>query len=249
MNQLRFMSILAYAGVAVSLISCGGQHQEKNATDTTVIVDSTVVVKTETPTTSTIITTPQQMMVVRHRVANFSKWLPSYDEHDSMRQANQIHSYVIGRALQDSNIVVVAVKVDDMEKARAFSKDAGLKKAMQKGGVTGAPSFSFVTMTYQDTVTIASDVRSWTTFTVKDWSAWEKAFTEGQQERLDNGLAVRAYGHDADNDKKVVLVVAVTDSTKAVAYWKSDMLKQRRTASGVIDEPQRFIFRVVKRYK
>lgn len=249
MNQLRFMSILAYAGVAVSLISCGGQHQEKNATDTTVIVDSTVVVKTETPATSTVITTPQQMMVVRHKVASFSKWLPSYEEHDSMRQANQIHSYVIGRGLQDSNIVVVAVKVDDMEKAKAFSKDAGLKKAMQKGGVTGAPLFSFVTMTYQDTVTIASDVRAWTTFTVKDWTAWEKAFMEGQQERLDNGLAVRVYGHDADNDKKVVLVVAVTDSAKATAYWKSDMLKQRRTASGVVDEPQRFIFRVVKRYK
>jgi hypothetical protein len=242
------MSILAYASVAVSLISCGGQHQEKNATDTTVIVDSTVVVKTETPTTSTIVTTPQQMMVVRHKVANFSKWLPSYEEHDSMRQANQLHSYVIGRGLQDSNIVVVAVKVDDMEKAKAFSKDAGLKKAMQKGGVTGAPSFAFVTMTYQDTVTIASDVRAWTTFTVKDWAAWEKAFMEGQQERLDNGLAVRVYGHDADNDKKVVLVVAVTDSAKAHAYWKSDMLKQRRIASGVVDEPQRFIFRVVKRY-
>lgn len=248
MNQLRFMSILAYAGVAVSLISCGGQHQEKNATDTTVIVDSTVVVKTETPAASTVITTPRQMMVVRHKVANFSKWLPSYDEHDSMRQANQIHSYVIGRGQQDSNIVVVAVKVDDMEKAKAFSKDPGLKKAMQKGGVTGAPSFAFVTMTYQDTVTIASDVRSWTTFTVKDWSAWESAFTEGQKERLDNGLTVRAYGHDADNDKKVVLVVAVTDSAKAHAYWKSDMLKQRRIASGVVDEPQRFIFRVVKRY-
>ena len=249
MNQLRFMSIIVYAGVAVFLTSCGGQHTDKNATDTTIIVDSTVTVRTETTSASSVMTTPQQMFVVRHKVANFSKWLPSYEEHDSMRRANQLHSYVIGRGVQDSNIVVVAVKVDDMEKAKAFSKDAGLKKAMQKGGVVGTPMFAFVTMTYQDTASIASDVRSWTTFTVKDWDAWQKAFADGQQERLDNGLIVRAYGHDADNDKKVVLVVAVTDSAKATAYWKSDMLKQRRMASGVVDEPQRFIFRVVKRYK
>ena len=39
----------------------------------------------------------------------------------------------------DSNMVMVALKADDMAKAKAFAKDPSLKKAMQKGGVTGAP--------------------------------------------------------------------------------------------------------------
>jgi hypothetical protein len=83
---------------------------------------------------------------------------------------------------------------------------------------------------------------------VKDWDAWQKAFEEGKQERLDNGIMVRAYGHDADNNKKVVLVTAIMDSTKAFAYYKSDALKKRRAASGVIGEPQRFIYKVVQLY-
>jgi hypothetical protein len=38
------------------------------------------------------------------------------------------------------------------------------------------------------------------------------------------------------------------DSTKAFAYYKSDALKKRRAASGVIGEPQRFIYKVVQLY-
>jgi hypothetical protein len=145
-------------------------------------------------------------------------------------------------------MVLVSLKVDDIAKAKAFAKDPGLKKAMQKGGVTGMPSFAFLTMTFQDTAQVASDIRSRTSFMVKDWAAWQKAFEEGKQERLDNGIALRAFGHDADNDKKVMLVTVVLDTAKAFAYFKSDMLKKRRAASGVIGEPDRFLYRVVQRY-
>ena len=75
-----------------------------------------------------------------------------------------------------------------------------------------------------------------------------KAFEDAKQERLDNGIAVRAYGHNSDNDKKVVLVTAIMDTAKAFAYYKSDMLKKRRAESGVIGEPERFLYRVVQRY-
>ncbi len=127
-------------------------------------------------------------MVVNHKVSNFAKWKDAYDAHDSARLANGIHSYVIGRGVQDSNMVLVAVKVDDMAKAKAFAKDPSLKKAMQKGGVTGAPAISFFTTTWQDTAVISSSIRSRTMFTVKDWDAWQKSFEEGKQERIDNGI-------------------------------------------------------------
>ena len=121
-------------------------------------------------------------------MADFAKWKMSYDEHDSMRLANGVHSYVIGRGVQDSNMVLVVVKADDIAKAKAFAKDPSLKKAMQKGGVTGAPTISFVTATWQDTANIGAVPRSMTSFTVKDWDAWQKSFDEGKQERIDNGI-------------------------------------------------------------
>ncbi|SHN38676.1 hypothetical protein [Chitinophaga sp. CF418] len=246
MKQLRFSCVLVYATMIGLLTACGGGGREKTNTDSTAM-DTTPPAEVA-PVTSTIVTTPQSMMVAKHKVANFDKWLTSYEGHDSMRMANGIHSYVIGRGLQDPDMVLVAVKVDDMDKAKAFSKDASLKEAMKKGGVMGAPTFNFVTMVFQDTAMSSTDLRSSTMFTVKDWDTWQKAFEEGKQNRMDNGIAVRAYGHDVDDNHKVVVVTALTDTAKAYAYWKSDMLKKRMADAGVVGEPQRFQFRVVKRY-
>jgi hypothetical protein len=245
MKHSKVAGLVLYAAVPFFFASCGGSGTENKSGADSTTADTTAVAAAPKNTT---ITTPQSMMVATHKVSNYGKWKASYDAHDSFRLANGIHSYVIGRGEKDSNMILVAVKTDDMAKAKAFSKDPNLKQAMQKGGVTGTPSFSFVTITFQDTVEIGSNLRSRTTFTVKDWDAWQKAFQEGDQERKENGITVRAYGHDVDDDKKVVLVTAIMDTAKAYAYWKSDMLKQRRAASGVIGEPERFVYRVVQRY-
>ena len=242
----RFLPV-SFLTVVLFLSSCNGS--EEKSTDKTSTDSTTAPATTEAiAPSSTIVTTPQGIMMAKHKVANFAKWKVSYDAHDSMRLANGIHSYVIGRNLSDSNLVMVAVKVDDMAKAKAFAANPSLKEAMQKGGVLGKPSFAFLTATFQDTVTVNSTIRSLTTFTVKDWDTWQKSFTEGKQQRIDNGVTDRVYGHDPDNDKKVMVVTAIIDSAKASAYWKSDTLKKRRAAAGVIGEPDRFVFRIVQRY-
>lgn len=239
----------AIAGVLFVLSSCGGASDktgtEKSASDTAATASSTVT--TVTPV-STIVTTSQSMFLVKHKVTSFAKWLTSYEAHDSMRLANGLHNYVIGRGMADSNTIMVAVKADDMAKAKAFAANANLKEAMQKGGVTGKPVFYFFTTVFQDTATISSAMRAFATFPVKDWAAWEKGFKEGQQERIENGITDRVYGHDADDDHKVMLVTAILDSAKAFTYVNSDKNKKRRSDAGVIGEPERFAFRIVKRY-
>jgi hypothetical protein len=247
MNKIRFHAIF-YVSFILALASCGSNQSNESTESTT--ADSTAASTNNESVTapSTIVNTPENMIVVTHKVANFSKWKASYDEHDSIRLAFGVHSYVIGRSIEDTNMVMVALKVDDMEKAKAFSKDPSLKKAMQKGGVVGAPTVQFTTMVYQDTAKIDTRVRSRTTFTVKDFDAWRKTFESHKQTRIDNGLTDRAFGHDANDDHKVTLVVAVNDTAKARAFWKSDLLKQQRAESGVTSQPQRFVYTVVQRY-
>ena len=245
----KFLPLSFFTAVLFFLSSCNGSEDKTNTETTSSDSATTTTAATaESATPSTITTTPQGIMLAKFKMANFEKWKASYDARDSVRLAAGLHNYVIGRGVEDSNMVLVAVKADDMAKAKAFATDAKLKEAMQKGGVTGKPSFAYLNATFQDTVIINSALRSLTTFAVKDWDAWQKAFTEGKQERIDNGITDRVYGHDADNDKKVMLVVALMDTAKASAYWKSDMLKTRRAASGVIGVPDRFVFRIVQRY-
>ena len=245
----KFFRISVFAA-SIFIGACNGS-ETKTVTETDKMKSDSAmpaVSNEPAPTPSTIITTPLGMMIAKHRVTNFEKWKASYDAHDSLRLANGMHTYVIGRGAADPNMVLVSVTVDDMAKAKAFAKDPSLKLAMQKGGVTGTPMIDFFTVMFRDTGAIRTTLRSETVITVKDWTAWQTAFETGKQERMDNGIMIRAYGHDADNNNKVRIVAAITDSAKAMAYWKSDMLKAKMAASGVIGEPKRFLFNVVQRY-
>lgn len=249
MKRSKLAGLLLFAATLFFLISCGGDgSKETSGADTSSTSGSDTTTPAAILPANTIVTTPQNMVIVTHKVADFAKWKVAYDGHDSARLASGLHNYVLGRGVQDSNMVLVVLKADDIAKAKAFGKDPGLKKAMQKGGVTGAPSITYVTATWQDTANIGAVPRSMTTFAIKDWDAWVKNFEDGKQERIDNGLTVRVIGHDADDDKKVALVTAIMDTAKASAYWKSDALKKRREAGGVLTEPKRFIFTIAQRY-
>ena len=245
MKLSSFSHSLFYVGSLLLLSSCGSGSNEKTAaTDSTASADTAA----KTQAVNTVITTPQNVEVVTHKVADFAKWLTAYEGHDSARLAMGLHNYVIGRGLEDSNMVTVVLRVDDTAKAKAFAKDPGLKAAMKKGGVLGAPTMTLVTETWQDTAKIEIALRSRATYMVKDWDAWVKGFESGKQERLDNGIVDRALGHDLNDNKKVFIVTVLSDTAKAFAYYKSDALKKRRMASGAIGEPVRFIYRLVKHY-
>jgi len=245
MKLARFSNSLFYVGVVLLLAACGSGGNEKTAAaDSTASADSAA----KAQVVNTIITTPQNVEVVTHKVADFAKWLGAYESHDSARLANGLHNYVIGRGLEDSNMVTVVLRVDDTAKAIAFGKDPGLKAAMKKGGVLGVPMINLLTETWQDTAKIELTLRSRATYTVKDWDAWLKGFEDGKQERMDNGIMDRVIGHDLDDTKKVYVVTVLSDTAKAFAYYKSDALKKRILASGVIGEPVRYLYRIVKHY-
>ena len=245
MKLSRLSNALFYVGIVILQTSCGSGGNEKTAgADSTATADSAA----KAQAVNTIVTSPQNMVVVHHKVADYAKWLASYEAHDSARLAAGLHNYVLGRGLEDSNMVMVVLKADDTAKAKAFAKDPGLKAAMKKGGILGVPMISFVTETWQDTGKTDITLRGRSSLTVKDWDVFLKGFQEGKQERMDNGLIDRVVGHDLDDNKKVTLVAAISDSAKAFAYYKSDALKKRREAGGVIGEPVRFFYRIVKHY-
>lgn len=230
-----------------SFAACNNSSQSTTESSGDSTASTTSTTASSTPA-STIVTTPQNILVVMHKVSNYSKWKPLYDGHDTARIAAGLHNYVIGRGLQDSNMVLVAMKADDTTKAKAFGKDPGLKQAMQKGGVVGTPTIALVTIVYQDTAQVSTALRVSSMLTVKDWDTWLKSFSDGEQDRKDNGIVVRAYGHDASDNHKVSIVSALIDSAKAMAYYKSDAIKKRMASGGVVGQPTRFFYRVVQRY-
>ena len=240
MKKVQISCFSLFAAVMMFLSSCSEGDKKGAETDTTATVTPEPV--------NTIVTTPENMVLVMHKVADFNKWLVLYESHDSVRLANGLHNYVIGRGLTDTNTVLVAMKADDFARAKAFTQSGELKNAMKRGGVTSAPESHFVLVEWQDTVNVGNIPRVLTSFTLKDKDVWRKVFDEGQQERTENGLVLRNVGRDADNANQIKLVTAITDTAKAFAYYKSDAMKKRITDGGILGEPKRFIFTIVKRY-
>jgi hypothetical protein len=119
---------------------------------------------------------------------------------------------------------------------------------MQKGGVLGAPTIALTTAVYQDTSEISTTLRASSMLTVKDWDLFVKNLKDGEQERKDNGIVIRVYGHDASDNHKVRIVSALIDSAKAMAYYKSDAIKKRMVDGGVVGQPSRFFYHIVQRY-
>jgi hypothetical protein len=243
MNTLKFYGSLVCTASTIFLFSC---NNADNTTSETTSTDS--VATTADVPVNTIVTTPENIMSVRHKVADYNKWIAGFESADSMKLANGLHNYVIGRSVDDSSVLLVATKADDIAKAKAFGNSAELKTAMKEHGVMGKPVMNFMTTAYQDTAQINTDIRAMTMVTVKDWDDWKTSFEGRRQDRIDAGLIDRVYGYDPDDNHKVIIVVAVTDTAKANAFWNSDKLKENMEKGGVVGKPERFVFRITKRY-
>ena len=246
MKQRNFLATaIVAAGMSLFLYSCNGSGEGEKTADVKPEAETPKAVEPPPPPVTKLF----NFLVVKHKVANFAKWMPAYEAHDSARLANGLNSYVIGRGIGgDSNTVLLAMKMADVDKAKAFSASPGLKAAMQKGGVIGMPTINFVETVMMDSTTNASTVRLIVTHKVKDWDAWKKEFDSHKQARVDAGLIDRVVGHEFGDPHMVTSAFAVSDMAKAKAFIASKDLKDKMAAAGVEGPPTMFFYNVVKKY-
>ncbi len=249
MKRLRFLATVSIAACMLFFISSCNSG-EKKADESTTAADSSTAVAVTTPAKTSepaAATKPPNVLVITHKVANYAKWKPMYDAHDSLRQAYGLHNYVVSRGLDDSNMVMVALHMDDAAKAKVFTELPNLKETMKKGGVLGAPTISYVDVQMVDT-SANSQIRLRMTHKVKDWDAWKKEFDSHKQVRMDAGLIDRSLGYSIGDNHKVSIVFAVSDIKKAKAFLSSKDLKDKMTAAGVEGPPTVFFYNVVQKY-
>ncbi len=83
-------------------------------------------------------------MLIRHKVSDFAKWKPVYDEHASARQNAGLRELHLLRNTENPNEVILLFSVEDPEKAKAFAASDDLRQAMQKAGVSDKPDVYFL---------------------------------------------------------------------------------------------------------
>jgi hypothetical protein len=244
MKQVRFLATTFAASMLIFLSSCGSDDDKKTEEKTT-----------ETAVEKVPETTPpaklSNVMIMQFKVANFAKWQSKYEskERDSIRRASGLTNYVVGRGLDDSNKVIVVLKMEDANKAKALTASQGMKDRMKEAGVTGTPAFNYLEVVMDDSSPIEQTNRLLMTEKVKDWDAWKKVFDENRQMRIDSGFIDRGIGHAIDDNHQVSIVFAITDMKKAKAFLQSKDLKDKMDKAGVEGKPVPFFYNIVKMYQ
>ena len=85
-----------------------------------------------------------QFMLIRHKVKDYAKWKPLFDEHGKARKASGSKGGYLLRSADDPNNLVILLQWDDLAKARQFAQAADLPAAMERAGVADRPDIYFL---------------------------------------------------------------------------------------------------------
>ena len=85
-------------------------------------------------------------VMVQISTKDYSEWKKAFDgeQAEQMRMKYGTRSKQVFQDSSDPNRATVLLEMESLDKAKAFANDPELRMNMQKAGVMGAPSFTFL---------------------------------------------------------------------------------------------------------
>jgi hypothetical protein len=83
-------------------------------------------------------------MLVRHKVEDYERWKPGFDDHQAVRKESGGKGAVLFRNADDPNETVILLEWGNLEDARRFAGSDDLRETMQRLGVAGQPDIFFL---------------------------------------------------------------------------------------------------------
>ena len=84
------------------------------------------------------------IVLVIHKVEDYNKWKPVYDEDGATRKDKGSKGASVLRNTKDPNHLVVITEWENLEKAKNFAESDDLKNTMLKAGVVGRPAVFYL---------------------------------------------------------------------------------------------------------
>ena len=78
-------------------------------------------------------------MLVRHKVKDYAKWKPIFDQHGATRRAGGSRGATLFRSHDNPNEIVILFEWTDATKARQFADSKNLRETMERAGVVNKP--------------------------------------------------------------------------------------------------------------
>jgi len=82
--------------------------------------------------------------LVHHKVEDFNKWKPYFDQHSDFRAQNGSKGGKVFKSISDPNEVFVLFEWDSVDNAKKFTQSDSLREVMKEAGVLGMPELHFI---------------------------------------------------------------------------------------------------------
>lgn len=83
-------------------------------------------------------------LLVHHRVRDYAKWKPVFDEHGRARRTAGSGGGYLLRTADDPNDLVILLEWDTLPNARKFAESEDLRETMARAGVVARPDLYFL---------------------------------------------------------------------------------------------------------
>ncbi len=83
-------------------------------------------------------------LLVKHRVEDFKKWKPVFDEDEARRKAGGSQGCRLFHSEKDPNELVVLCQWKDLRTAHQFAESEDSRQKMERAGVMGKPEVYFL---------------------------------------------------------------------------------------------------------
>jgi heme-degrading monooxygenase HmoA len=104
-------------------------------------------------------------LLVRHKVEDYERWKPIFDEHASVREQSGSKGGRLWRNAADPNETVVLFEWDSLENAQRFANSDDLRETMQRSGVADQPDIYFFEEVEELRAEASSRVVDWSLIT------------------------------------------------------------------------------------
>ena len=83
-------------------------------------------------------------ILIHHKIEDYSKWKPAFDDHASYRAENGSMGGKVFRNADNPNDIFVLLEINSIENAKKFVSSVDTQEAMKNAGVVGMPEIYFV---------------------------------------------------------------------------------------------------------
>ena len=83
-------------------------------------------------------------VLVRHKVADFTRWKEAFDSHLSVRKRAGETGFRLFQSADDPHELFVLLDWESSDEARKFMTSTELREAMQRAGVQGVPEIHYL---------------------------------------------------------------------------------------------------------